>query len=94
MIMKSTEGGGVIATGAGVGYVRLASLRGMLKMEKVGLKGRMGPIRPRIAEEFGLKPRDSYDKFLNAVQAKMEEVAKVVQQENEAEAEAEAANGK
>ena len=86
MIMKSTEGGGVIATGAGVGYVRLASLRGMLNLESKGLKGRMGPIRPKIAAEFGLKPRDGYDKFLNAVQAKMEEVAKVVQQENEAEA--------
>jgi hypothetical protein len=88
MGIQTIAGGSTIATGAGVDYVRLASLRGMLRMEKVGMKGRMGPIRPKIAAEFGLKPRDSYDVFINTVQKKMEEVAKLVQAENAVEQEA------
>lgn len=86
MGIKTIPNGGSIATGAGVTYMRLASLRGMLRMEKVGLKGRMGPLRPKIAAEFGLKARDSFDTFINAVQAKMEEVAVLVQAENQEEA--------
>ena len=85
MIMKSTEGGGVIATGAGVSYMRLASLRGMLRLERVGMKSRVGPLRPRIAAEFGLKPRDSFTTYIDAVQAKMNELAPLVQEENKQE---------
>lgn len=55
-----------------IAFFRLASLKQQLKMEKVGLKSSGGAIRPRIAAEFGLKPRDSHDKFIAAVQAKMD----------------------
>lgn len=55
-------------------FYRLCQLRGVLKMEKVGLKGRAGPVRPKIAAEFGLKPRASYDEFIAAVQKKIDEM--------------------
>lgn len=55
-----------------IAFFRLASLKQQLKLEKVGLKSSGGAIRPRIATEFGLKPRDSHDKFIAAVQAKMD----------------------
>ena len=51
-----------------VAVFRLLSLRGMLKLEKVGMKTRGGAIRPRLAEELGLKPRDSYDVYIARVQ--------------------------
>jgi hypothetical protein len=85
MGIKSIQGGGTVATGTGVSYVRLASLRGMLRMEKVGMKSRGGALRPKIAAEFGLSARASYDDFINAVQKKMEELAPIVQEENKAE---------
>jgi hypothetical protein len=56
-----------------ISYVRLASLKGMVKLESKGLKTRGGAIRPRIATELGLKPRDSFDKFIETIQSKMEE---------------------
>lgn len=85
MSIKSTPGGGTVATGTGIGYVRLATLRGMLRLESVGMKSRNGPVRPRIAAEFGLKPRDSFTTYINAVQAKMNELAPLVQEENKQE---------
>ena len=43
-------------------------------LEKVGLTHSSGlRIRPRVAKEFGLKPRDSYDKYIAAVQLKIDE---------------------
>ncbi len=57
-----------------VDFVRLCSLRGMLKLEKVGLKTRGGALRPRIAKEFGLLPRASYDQFLEVVQLHIDAV--------------------
>lgn len=74
-------GGGFTATGEGVNYVRLASLRGMLRLESKGMKTRGGPLRPRIAAEFGLKPRDAFEKFINAIEARMAKLAPVVQKE-------------
>ena len=85
MSIKSMPGGGTIATGEGVSYMRLATLRGMLRLESVGMKSRNGPVRPRIAAEFGLKPRDSFTTYINAVQAKMNELAPLVQEENKQE---------
>lgn len=87
MGIKSIAGGGTVATGEVVSYVRLASLRGMLRMEKAGMKSRGGALRPRIAAELGLKARDSYDTFIDTVQAKMEELAPKVHAENKAEME-------
>ena len=56
--------GGTISTGWQIDAIRLLSLRGMLKLEKVGLKTRGGALRPRIAAECGLKKTDSYEKFI------------------------------
>lgn len=50
-----------------VGAVRLLSLRGMLRLEKVGMKTRGGALRPRIAQEFGLSPRATHDAFIRAI---------------------------
>lgn len=57
-----------------VSYGRLAALKGALKLERVGLKTRGGALRPRLAAEFGLKPRDSYDKFIQVIQTRMDEL--------------------
>lgn len=81
----NTTSNGFVATGKGVDYVRLASLRDMLRLEAVGLASCSGPLRPRIAAEFGLKPRAKYADFIKAIEAKMAESKAVVQKENEAE---------
>ena len=60
----------------GIAYFRLASLKAQLKIEKVGMKSRAGALRPRLAAEFGLKPRDTYDLFINTIQARMDEILK------------------
>lgn len=57
----------VCNTPEAISHFRLASLRGMVKLEKIGMQTRGGAIRPRIAAELGLKPRDSYEKFLAAI---------------------------
>ena len=81
MSITKTANGGFVATGKAVDYVRLASIKGMVKLESVGMKGRAGPIRPRIAAEFGLSARASYQNFINAIQTKMDELAPLVQKE-------------
>jgi hypothetical protein len=73
-LLATTGGGFVASTPEAIFYVRLASLKGMVNLESKGLKSRAGPIRPKIATEFGLKPRDSYDKFIAAIVAKMETI--------------------
>jgi len=56
-----------------IAYFRLASLKGQLKLESKGLKMSTGrALRPQIAAEFGLKPRDSYDKFITVIQGLMD----------------------
>lgn len=55
-------------------FFRLLSLRGALKLESKGLHSTGGALRPKLAAEFGLKPRDSHDKFLAAVQTKIDEM--------------------
>ena len=64
-----------------VGYFRLASLKGMLKLEKAGLKTRGGAIRPRIAGELGLKARDPHDKFIAEIERRMGELFAAQQDE-------------
>lgn len=59
---------------AHVSYFRLAQMKGALKLEKVGMKGRQGALRPQIAKELGLKPRDTYDTYIAVIQAKMNEM--------------------
>lgn len=58
----------------GIEYFRLSSLKAQLKLEAVGLKSRGGPIRPRIAKEFGLSARASHAEFIEAIQKKMDAI--------------------
>lgn len=55
-----------------VAYARLCAIKGVLVLESTGMRGRMGPIRPKIAEELGLRPRDTFEVFIAAVKEKME----------------------
>lgn len=66
----------VVAPGATeeVNYFCLASWKGALKLEKVGLKHSGGAIRPRIAARLGLKPRQSYDVFIERIQSLMNQI--------------------
>lgn len=57
-----------------VNYFGLASWKGALKLEKVGLKSSGGAIRPRIAARLGLKPRDKHDVFIARIQELMNEI--------------------
>lgn len=51
---------------------RLVSIKCQLRLEKAGMRNSGGALRPRLAAEFGLKPRDSHDKFIAAIQAKLD----------------------
>lgn len=73
--------GCTVATGCGIEYVRLASLKGRVKLESVGMKSRVGPIRPFLAVEFGLKPRAPYADYIAAIQAKMDVILAETQKE-------------
>ena len=64
----------VINDPEGIEYARLASLKGQLKLEKVGLKSSGGALRPRLAAYLGLKPRDSHDKYIAECQRRMDEI--------------------
>lgn len=74
--MNNADQGFTVNTPNGVSYFRLSSLKLQLKMEAKGLKSTGGAIRPRIAAEFGLKPRDSHEKYIQVIQAKMDEILK------------------
>lgn len=58
-----------------VEYANWAFLKGQLKMERVGLKHsamKGKALRPKYAKLLGLKPRDDYELYIQAVQAKMD----------------------
>lgn len=58
-------------------YYQLAILKSNLRMEKVGMKhsAQSGKaLRPQLAEQFGLKPRDSYDMYIAEVQRRMDAI--------------------
>ena len=59
-------------TGDGVILFALASQKMQLKLESMGMKSSGGALRPRIAAQHGLKPRDSREKFIEVIQAKMD----------------------
>lgn len=63
-----------VFTGAGINLFRLASLKGQLKLESKGLKSSGGAIRPRIAAEFGLSPRASHEKYIEVIQARIDQI--------------------
>jgi hypothetical protein len=52
-------------------HFRLISLRGRVTLESKGVKFKGGAIRPKIAAELGLKPRDSYETFKEALRVKI-----------------------
>jgi hypothetical protein len=62
----------VVDTPHGIAHFRLLSIKGRVKLESKGIRHSSGAIRPRIAAEFGLKPRDSYEKYIAAIQAKID----------------------
>lgn len=50
---------------------RLISLLGQLKLEEKGMRSSGGALRPRIAKEFNLSPRASYQAYREAITAKL-----------------------
>lgn len=63
----------ILKTPSGIKLYRLASIKGRIKLEKEGLKFRVN-TRSQVAREFGLKPRDSHDKFLEKIQTQIDAV--------------------
>lgn len=53
---------------------RLVMLKHALRLEEKGLKHSGGAIRPRIAKEFGLSPREPRERFIEALQAKLDQL--------------------
>jgi hypothetical protein len=83
--MSALDGqdGPQVFTGEGVTYFALASQKMQLKMEKRGLKSSGGPLRPRLAAQHGLKPRDSHDKFIEVIEGKMAAILAARQKEQD-----------
>ena len=68
-----------LTTKTEIEYFQLASLKGALKLESKGLthSGMRGKkLRPLWAETLGLKPRDSYERYIEVIQGKMDEMVK------------------
>ena len=61
----------IASTSTQIAIVRMASLRGMLRLEKAGMTTSGGALRPRIAAELGLKPRASHDVFIANITARI-----------------------
>lgn len=61
-----------VFVGTGIEAFRWASVKYQLKLEKHGMKSSGGALRPRLAAELGLKPRDSHDLYITEVQAKLD----------------------
>lgn len=62
----------VLDTPEGISFFRFASLKQQFKLEKLGLRHSRGALRPRLAAEFGLKARDSHDKYIAYCEAQMQ----------------------
>lgn len=71
----------VASTPTQVSHVQLLILKGRLSLESKGMKSRGGSTRPMCAAMLGLKPRDSYDKYMTAIVAKIEESLQSVAEE-------------
>jgi hypothetical protein len=57
-----------------IAFFRFASLKHQLKLEGRGLRSSGGALRPRLAAEFGLGPRDSREHYIDYCQARMDEL--------------------
>jgi len=66
-----------------VTYYMLASQKQQLKLESKGLMSSGGALRPRLAAQHGLKPRDSREKYIEVIQAKMDAILSARQAEVE-----------
>lgn len=71
----------VASTPRQVAHMRLCTIKTMLKLERAGMKGRGGALRPKIAAELGLKARDSYDMFIDTCEKRIEESLRQLQGE-------------
>jgi hypothetical protein len=71
-MIEVSPGGSTMITGGHIAVYRWVTIKHALRLEKLGMRHSHGAIRPRVASELGLKPRDSYDKFEEAVKAKIE----------------------
>lgn len=67
----TTDNQPTVLTGDQVTAFALLSQKMQLKLEAKGLKSSGGPLRPRLAASLGLKPRDSHEKFIAAIDAKV-----------------------
>ena len=72
MAITKTDGG-VIFTDADTHVYQLLIWRAGLKLELKGMRHSGGAIRPRIAAALGLKPRQSRETFIEAIEAKLKE---------------------
>jgi hypothetical protein len=63
----------VLSTPTEINFGRFSVLKGKLKLESKGLKTHGPALRGQLAQEFGLKPRDSYDKYIQYCVDKMNE---------------------
>lgn len=61
------------STPAQIAHVRLITAKARLRLESKGMKSRGPSTRSLMAEELGLKARDSYDTFIAACEKKIEE---------------------
>lgn len=66
------QASGAITAPDQIARYQLMTVRAMLKLEKIGMRHSGGPLRPRWAAKLGLSPRDSYDKFINALTERIE----------------------
>jgi len=75
--MTTANGTTVINTPDGMEYAGYATLKGQLKLEKLGMSHsamRGKKLRPMWAAKLGLKPRDDYEKFIAECQRRMDEI--------------------
>ena len=61
----------VFNTPDGIEYFRLAPPKSQVRLESLGMKSSGGALRPRIAAEFGLKPRVPHAAYIQAIEARM-----------------------
>ena len=66
-----SEGGTAATTNTKIEYFRWASIKQMVKLDKLGLKHSGGALRPRLAPQLKLKPRDSHEAYLEAIEARL-----------------------
>ena len=66
--------GTIINRPNGIHLFQLLALRGAMNLESKGMRHSSGPLRPRWAATFGLKPRDKHEKYIAAIEAAIKEI--------------------